>query len=157
MQIKKLTALLTTVLAVVALSGCSLSRNVASLDPYSPSDGVVSDIGSLKARNLLLIKAEGTQAILIGSFVNSSSTAIKANIQTLDQNNNRTVFQFEVGPMQKYDLGYGGNDGILLDIAEGPGSMHTIFVSDGINPIELDVPVLDGSLQEYRPFLDFVK
>jgi len=45
----------------------------------------------------------------------------------------------------------------LLDIAEGPGSMHTIFVSDGINPIELDVPVLDGSLQEYRPFLDFVK
>lgn len=156
MPIKKLTALLSTVLTVVALSGCSLSRNVASLDPYSPSDGVVSDIGSLKARNLLLIKAEGTQAILIGSFVNSSNVAINANIQTLDQNDNRTVYQFEVGPKAKYDLGYGGNDGILLDIAEGPGSMHTIFVSDGMSPIQLAVPVLDGSLEEYRPFLEFV-
>ena len=68
MQIKKLTALLATALTVVALSGCSLSRNVFSLDPYSPSDGVISDIGSLKVRNVLLIKSEGPQAVLIGSL-----------------------------------------------------------------------------------------
>jgi hypothetical protein len=156
LQIKKLTALLATVLTVVALSGCSLNRNVSSLDPYSPSDGVVSDIGSLKARNLLIIKSEGSQAILIGSFVNSSDTAINANVQTVDQDNNRTVYEFEVGPKAKYDLGYGGNAGILLEIAEGPGSMHTIFVSDGTSPIKLAVPVLDGSLAEYRPFLELV-
>ena len=57
MKIKKLTALLASVLTVVALSGCSLSRDVASLDPYSPSDGVILDIGDLKARNFLLISA----------------------------------------------------------------------------------------------------
>jgi hypothetical protein len=156
LQIKKLTALLATALTVVALSGCSLSRNVSSLDPYSPSDGVISDIGSLKVRNVLLIKSEGPQAVLIGSFVNSSDTAISANIQTVDQDNNRTIYKFEVGPKAKYDLGYGGNLGILLEITEGPGSMHTIFVSDGMNPIQLAVPVLDGSLAEYRPFLELL-
>jgi hypothetical protein len=154
LQIKKLTALLTTVLTIMALAGCSLSRNVASLDPYSPSDGVIDDIGSLKARNVLIIKSEGSQALLIGSFVNSSAEAINANIQTVDQDNNRTVYEFEVGPKGKYDLGYGGKDGILLEISEQPGSMHSIFVSDGMSPIQLLVPVLDGSLAEYRPFAE---
>ena len=153
MQIKKITALLATILTIVALAGCSLSKNVSSLDPYSPSDGVISDIGSLKARNVLLIKSQGSQAFLIGSFVNSSDEVISANIQTIDQDNNRTVYEFEVGPKGKYDFGYGGNDGILLEITEAPGSMHTIFVSDGMSPIRLLVPVLDGSLEEYRPFL----
>jgi hypothetical protein len=29
-------------------------------------------------------------------------------------------------------------------------------VSDGMSPIQLAVPVLDGSLEEYRPFLELL-
>ena len=67
MKTKKFAAILASILTVVALSGCSLSREVASLDPYSPSDGVVSDIGALKVRNLMVIKGDGEQGVLIGT------------------------------------------------------------------------------------------
>lgn len=154
MTIKKLTALLASLLTVVALSGCSLSRDVASLDMYAPSDGVLADIGQLKARNFLLIKGTGSEAVLIGSIVNSGQEAKTAGIQVIDQAGNRTSYQFEVGAKGKFDLGYGGNDGIVLTISEGPGSMHMIYFSDGSSPIEVMVPVLDGQLEEYRSFAE---
>lgn len=154
MKTKKFAAILASILTVVALSGCSLSREVASLDPYSPSDGVVSDIGALKVRNLMVIKGDGEQGVLIGSFVNSTNVDVNGNIQILDEANNRTTYQFTVGAQQKLDLGYGGNDGLIIDVAEIPGSMYSLFISDGINPAEVSVPVLDGSLEEYRPFAE---
>ena len=154
MKIKKLTALLASVLTVVALSGCSLSRDVASLDPYSPSDGVILDIGDLKARNFLLIKGSGSEALLIGSIVNSGQEAKTAGIQILDEAGSRKTYQFEIAGKEKFDLGYGGNDGIIIQITEEPGSMHMIYFSDGMSPVELMVPVLDGQLEEYRPFAE---
>ncbi|MDG2496889.1 MAG: hypothetical protein P8M68_01750 [Aquiluna sp.] len=154
MKIKKLTALLASVLTIVALSGCSLSRDVASLDPYAPSDGVLMDIGDLKARNFLLIKGTGSEALLIGSIVNSGLEAMTAGIQILDEAGSRTTYQFEIAAKEKLDLGYGGNDGIILTIPERPGSMHMIYFTDGLNPVELMVPVLDGQLEEYRPFAE---
>ncbi len=154
MKIKKLTALLASVLTVVALSGCSLSRDVASLDIYAPSDGVLADIGQLKARNFLLIKGTGSEAVLIGSIVNSGLEAKTAGIQVIDDSGNRTTYQFQIEAKGKFDLGYGGNDGIVLTIPEGPGSMHMIYFSDGSTPLEVMVPVLDGQLEEYRAFAE---
>lgn len=156
MKTKKIAAVLASILTVVALSGCSLSRNVASLDPYAPSDGVVSDIGDLKVRNLLIIKGEGDQGLLIGSFVNSSQTEVSGSIQLLDADSNRTTYDFTVAPLSKLDLGYGENAPLVLEVPEIPGSMHSLYISDGMNPRQLLVPVLDGSLAEYSAIAELL-
>lgn len=154
MNIKKISALALVGLATVALSGCSLSREVASLDMYTPSDGTQLDIEHLKARNLLFLKGASGNAVLIGSFVNSGTEPLFATIQIKDATGQPVSVAFEVAGGQKFDLGYNGSEGIVLPISQRPGSMHSIFLSDGSDPIEMLVPVLDGTLAEYREFVE---
>jgi len=154
LNIKKLTALALVALATVALSGCSLSRYVASLDPYSPSDGTQLDIETFKARNVLLIQGTSGNAILIGSFVNSGQSDISASIQTTDSNGEPVRISFEVPAGTKFDLGYSGNEGVVMPLNAVVGSMHPIFVAGSSDPQQLLVPVMDGSLLEYREFAE---
>lgn len=154
MKLKKLSALAVAALTTVALSGCSLSRDVASLDMYTPSDGVQLDIEQLKARNVLFLKGDSGNAVLIGSFVNSGMESITATLQTEDANGELIRVAFEVGPGKKFDLGYNGTEGIVMPLAKLPGSMHPIFLSGNSDPIEMMIPILDGTLAEYRPFVE---
>lgn len=154
MQIKKIATLTSLVLATALLSGCSLSREVTSLEMYAPSDGTMVDAESLKARNVMIIKGSGNKALLIGSFVNSGMEPVMASLQTTDSTGEEIRVAFEVKPAGKFDLGYNGTEGVLLSLDSKPGSLHTIYVSDGSDPIELVVPVMDGSLAEYRPFVE---
>lgn len=154
MQIKKIATLTSLVLATALLSGCSLSREVTSLEMYAPSDGTMVDAESLKARNVMIIKGSGNKALLIGSFVNSGMEPVMASLQTTDSTGEEIRVAFEVKPSGKFDLGYNGTEGVLLSLDTKPGSLHTIYVSDGSDPIELVVPVMDGSLAEYRPFVE---
>ncbi|MEY4961447.1 MAG: hypothetical protein RLZZ249_144 [Actinomycetota bacterium] len=154
MQIKKIATLTSLVLATALLSGCSLSREVTSLEMYAPSDGTMVDAESLKARNVMIIKGSGNKALLIGSFVNSGMDPVMASLQTTDSTGEEIRVAFEVKPAGKFDLGYNGTEGVLLSLDAKPGSIHTIYVSDGSDPIELVVPVMDGSLAEYRPFVE---
>lgn len=154
MNVKKITALATAALATLALSGCSLSREVASLDMYAPSDGVQLDIEQLKARNVMFLKGKSGNAILIGSFVNSGMEPVIATIQTTDATGEPVSVAFEVEAGQKFDLGYNGVEGIVLPLSGKPGSMHSIYLSDGNDPQEIKVPILDGTLAEYRPFVE---
>ncbi len=154
MQIKKIATLTSLVLATALLSGCSLSREVTSLEMYAPSDGTMVDAESLKARNVMIIKGSGNKALLIGSFVNSGMDPVMASLQTTDSTGEEIRVAFEVKPAGKFDLGYNGTEGVLLSLDAKPGSIHTIYVSAGSDPIELVVPVMDGSLAEYRPFVE---
>lgn len=154
MQIKKIATLTSLVLATALLSGCSLSREVTSLEMYAPSDGTMVDTESLKARNVMIIKGTGNKALLIGSFVNSGMEPVMASLQTKDSTGEEIRVAFEVEPSGKFDLGYNGTEGVLLSLDAKPGSLHSIYVSDGSDPVELVVPVMDGSLAEYRPFVE---
>jgi hypothetical protein len=154
LKIKKITALAAVALATVALSGCSLSREIASLDMYAPSDGVQLDIEQLKARNVMLIKGASGNAVLIGSFVNSGTESITATLQTEDANGEVVRVAFEVAPGKKFDLGYNGTEGVVMPLAGVPGSIHPVYLAGSSDPIEMNVPILDGTLAEYRPFVE---
>ena len=156
MIVKKIIALTTVALASVALSGCSLSREVASLDMYAPSDGVQVDLETLKVRNAMFIAGASGNAILIGSFVNSGMEDVTATVQTTDGNGEEVRMSFEVAAGQKVDLGYNGQDGLVMPLAVTIGSMHPIFVSGNADPVQMLVPVMDGTLAEYRPFVELV-
>lgn len=154
MKLKKLTAVVLTALATVALSGCSFTRDVTSLEMYTPSDGVQLDIEQLKARNVLFLKGKSGNAVLIGSFVNSGTETITATLQTEDANGELVRVAFEVGAGKKFDLGYNGTEGLVMPLTGVPGAMHPIYLSGKSDPIEMLIPILDGTLEEYRPFVE---
>lgn len=154
MQIKKIATLTSLLVVTSLLSGCSLSREVASLDMYSPSDGTMLDVANLKARNVMFIKGAGNKVMLIGSFVNSGIEPVMASIQTKDASGEDIRVAFEVKPSGKFDIGYNGTEGVIMTLDEKPGAMHSIFLSNGSDPIEMLVPIMDGSLAEYRPFVE---
>lgn len=154
MNIKKFASVSLIGLAALALTGCSLTGNVASLEPYAPSDGVQLDAENLKTRNLILIQGASGKAVLIGSFVNSTNEEVSASIQTKDSAGQDVRVEFQVASGEKFDIGYNGTDPITLQLDAVPGQMHQVYVSDGADPIGLLVPVVDGSLEEYRSYAE---
>ena len=154
MRDNKLATIAATLITLLVLSGCSLSREIESLRHYAPSDGVQSEIGDLKSRNLMFIRNDAGRAVLIGTFVNSSQNELMGSIETKDAAGDTLRFDFSIEPGGVYDLGYNGNPGIVLDVAEIAGAMRNVFISAGGDPQGKLVPVLDGTLEEYRPFAE---
>jgi hypothetical protein len=153
-NVKKITSLSLLALASLSLAGCSLSGNVSSLQPYAPSDGVQVDAQSLKARNVLLIQGDSGRAVLIGSFVNSSQEDLMASVQTKDSSGQDIRVEFAVKAGTKFDLGYNGTEPVTFKLDGTPGQVHEVAVSGGGDPYVLNVPVMDGSLAEYREYAE---
>jgi hypothetical protein len=153
-NVKKIASLSFLALATVSLAGCSLSNNIASLEPYAPSDGVQVDAQSLKARNVLLIQGKSGNAVLIGSFVNSSQEDLMASVQTKDSAGQDIRVEFAVKAGTKFDLGYNGTEPVTFKLNGMPGQVHEVAVSGGGDPYVLNVPVMDGSLEEYREYAE---
>lgn len=149
--------------ALVALtlttSACSLSGNVASLQPYAPSDGHQVNLKSIKARNFMYLVSGSGQGYLIGSLVNTSNEPKVVKIQYEDPNTMaKTDYFVEVPAGIKQDFGYNGNPAISIPVVEIPGqTAHFYFLeSDTINA-RMNVPVLDGTLVEYKALLEMLE
>ncbi|MDA8550073.1 MAG: hypothetical protein ACO3TI_01005 [Aquiluna sp.] len=154
MKAKKFTAVIAAIVTIFALTGCSLSREVASLDPYAPSDGVQVDTDELKARNVMFVVDDAGNAVLIGSFINPGQGAVSATLETLDSNGTVVMTEMTVEAGAKFDLGYNGTEGKYLYLTETPGSMHPVYMRVTGDPTRMLVPILDGALEEYRGFID---
>ncbi|CAB4551473.1 unannotated protein [freshwater metagenome] len=127
---------------------------MASLDPYSPSDGVQVDLPELKARNVLFVSDAEGNSVLIGSFLNTTDATLVAQLETMDSNGEVVFTDITIPAEGKFDLGYNGTEGKRLFLTELPGSMHPVYIRAGGDPTEMLVPILDGTLEEYRPFID---
>jgi hypothetical protein len=140
----------------LGLSACSLSGNVASLDPYSPSDGQQIDLESVKARNLIYLVGDSGRGFLIGSLVSTSTTDMQVKLQYVDPaTDERTDYFFDVPAGSKVDFGYNGNPAVELPVVELPGQTAKFYLleSESISGI-IQVPVLDGTLAEYQMLLE---
>jgi hypothetical protein len=139
-----------------SLSACSLTGNVASLDPYSPSDGQQIDLESVKARNFIYLVGESGRGFLIGSLVSTSTSDMLIKLQYVNPDTDeRTDVFFDVPAGSKIDFGYNGNPAVQLPVVEVPGQTAKFYLleSDSISGI-IQVPVLDGTLAEYRMLLE---
>ena len=151
----------TALIATLALStsACSLSGNVASLQPYAPSDGQQVDLESVKARNFMYLVSESGQGFLIGSLVNSASEARVVKIQYVDPNSQaKTDYFVEVAAGAKLDFGYNGNPAISMPVVEVPGQTALFYFleSDTVNA-QMKVPVLDGTLATYKSLIQLLE
>lgn len=159
MFVRRLAATALLVALSLTTSACSISGNVASLQPYSPSDGQQVDLDQIMARNFIYLVADSGNGYLIGSLVSQATQDKVIKIQYVDPNTQtKTDYFVEIPAGQKVDFGYNGNPAILLPVVEGPGQTAKFYFleSDTVNA-SMKVPVLDGTLQEYRRLLEILE
>ena len=156
MLVRRIAIALAATAMTLSLSACSLSGNVASLDPYSPSDGQQIDLESVKARNFIYLVSDSGRGFLIGSLVSTSPTDMRVKLQYVDSSTDeRTDYFFDVPAGSKVDFGYNGNPAVELPVVELPGQTAKFYLleSESISGI-IQVPVLDGTLAEYQMLLE---
>jgi hypothetical protein len=81
---------------------------------------------------------------------------MKVKLQYLNPNTNeRTDYFFDVPAGSKIDFGYNGNPAVEVPVVEKPGQTAKFYLleSDSISGT-IRVPVLDGTLAEYRMLLE---
>ncbi len=136
-----------SIAALVLVAGCSnFSEQTTQLD-YAPSDGVQGEFGSVAVRNVLVIaEAEDAPGTLLGALVNSGSEDVRVTIggDTLSAD-------VQVPAGEAVTFGPDGDETVRTDqVGVVPGrQVRVLFSGDG-GSLQLDVPVLDGSLPEYE-------
>ncbi|MEN9753151.1 MAG: hypothetical protein RL670_842 [Actinomycetota bacterium] len=144
---RKLAALALSATVLLGTSACSFSSNIPTLQMYAPSEGVDADTTNVALRNFIYL-SNGTNSELIGSAVNTTNKVVKFSL-TFETEAAKTVVDFELAAGEKLDIGYNGNPGIALPANGKPGDIEPISVTEGSETVNMNVPILDGSLPQY--------
>ena len=133
-------------------TGCSMMAPQATTIEYSASDGVnVPESGPLKIRNALIVANEdGTAGNLLAAISNDTDTE-----QTLVVGIGGRTASVPVPANSVLSLGTAGAAPLLIDgLATKPGSdIDVAFQSGDGAGVEIAIPVLDGTLPYYAPFV----
>lgn len=143
---------------LLTATGCGYINPQQTSIQYSASDGVRADVGSLQLRNVLIVSSGKSGSAttpspdapgrLIGSLYNTSSQDLTVSLSTANSSpvtvtvpKNGTVRLEESTPVSFAHVG-----GV-------PGSLVDVQVSAGSSSQTVKIPVLDGTLEEYRQYL----
>lgn len=149
-------ALATAIL--LGASGCSLFAPQGTLEQYAPSDGIDVNVADLKLRNLLLVAAtDGENFNVVFSAVNNGESAVSLTINFVsDDGSAEASADFTVAPGS---TAFGDPEGdipptlvSIPNLAAGDTVTSYLQVA-GSTDVERQVPVLDGSLAEYAPYV----
>ena len=155
MAIRKFAAVAIAASLLIGTTGCSFTSPVASQIEYAPADGSQTDLETIKVRNLVYL-TNGTVSALTGSIVNSGLEPKIFKIQYTDAEvNEAKEVTFTINAGQKLDLGYNGGQALAINLGGKAGSIVRLSVVEGSGtPVELRVPVLDGTFDFYKPIVD---
>jgi hypothetical protein len=154
---RKFAAVAIAVAVALGTTGCTFSSPVASLEVYDPADGVNTDVGKIKVRNLMILTTATGQAAMFGSIVNQDHDAVATTVELHPHTTVTTPeIPISVGAGEKLDLGYNGGQAIPLGFSVKAGSVVQVHVTVGADKVELNVPVLDGTFVEYAPLVNSI-
>ena len=138
-------------LAMLGSAGCSVVNDQATTAQYSPSDGIVENVGDLQIRNLLVVSnGFGEPGRLIGTILNDSADA--------------QSFTLTVGGTELSEMNLAAGEKIVFDdepqeralvqsVKDEPGTgIEGQLELDG-ETTSLNVPVVNGDQMDYRPYL----
>jgi hypothetical protein len=132
-------------------TGCSMMAPQATTIEYSASDGVnVPESGPLKVRNALIVANEdGTAGNLLAAIANGTDSA-----QTLTVGINGRTATVQVPARSVASLGIDADPLLIDGLGARPGAgVDVAFQSGDGEGVEIAVPVLDGALPQYAPFV----
>ncbi|KNC20485.1 hypothetical protein AC792_00365 [Arthrobacter sp. RIT-PI-e] len=137
-------------MVMLGVSGCSLVAEQQTRDIKAVSDGIENQVGPIELRNLIVIADdEGIDGRMVGTLANSSDEDVDLTISAGSTTTDITVdaggeFRFEEESAE---------DGTFEGIDSIPGSVLNVdFAVEGEDST-VSIPVLDGTLQEYRDFV----
>ncbi|CAI8327804.1 MAG: Uncharacterised protein [Cellulomonadaceae bacterium TMED98] len=139
-------------LSVALVGGCTFTAEIANLEPYDPSDGVGLTLEGVAVRNALLVTADGDEANLVMTIVNTTGDDVALRLQYGAPD--ARVTEEVLLPAQP-ELSQVGSDPanqlIFTDDAIEAGTLFPVYFQYGSVQGEIiEVPVLDGTLPEYE-------
>ncbi|MGO2054040.1 hypothetical protein CIK76_16655 [Glutamicibacter sp. BW80] len=141
-------------LAVAALAfgvtSCGAINQQATTTQYNASDGIHVDVADAEVRNLMFVaNTDASEARLIGSVVNDADSAVSVSIKA----GSASAVTIEVPANEVIKLEDDANETVISSLGVNQGEHAvTIFTADG-ETVEFSVPVVDGTLAEYRDFV----
>lgn len=137
-------------------TGCSLFAAQGTMEPYAPSDGVDVTIKDIAVRNLLLIAdASGENFNVVFTGVNNTSTDAIVRM-TFVTGSTEASTDFALAPGLS---SFGNPDGEFTpQLVSLPGlkpgeTVEAYFEVPGGGEAKYEVPVLDGTLEEYKNYV----
>ncbi len=138
------------VLTIMALTGCSAVNEQATTREYAASDGIVESVGPLDLRNVLVVTAgKGEPGAILGTIFNRSESAVRV---TLEGGNGSSEVMIEGKDKYVFE-NEDADDATLEQLRALPGSRIDMSVTVNSEATTLSVPVMDGTLAEYREFV----
>lgn len=138
-------------------TGCSLIAAQDTLIQYAPSDGVDANVNGVEVRNLMLVADEsGEQQNVVFTGINAGEKAQQLTISFMADGQQVATSEFEVpAGTTKFGDPEGEQSLVLVKIPEAKaGTLVDAYLSTpGSAEVQHRVPVLDGSLKEYRPYV----
>lgn len=135
--------------AVLGVTGCSFVNEDSTLQVYSPSDGIRANVGDAELRNLLLVSKDPSSAgRYLGSVFNDSPEPLEVVITIQG-----TATRLTVPAGGRLELGEPENEHVIPDTGSFPGGMAEATIQAGEVSQDEPIPVLDGTLEAYRPYV----
>ncbi|MBB4070978.1 DNA modification methylase [Leucobacter sp. OH2974_COT-288] len=139
----------------LSLSGCALLAPVATQHPYDPSDGVGADVSHVDVRNLLLIadKPGGTYNVVFTAVNEAEATELDMTFVAANGKKESVSFDLQPGSTKVGDLTNLQTRKLLQLGNQEIGSTVTTYLTVEGENVEVYVPVLDGTLEEYKQYV----
>ncbi|MHA3682943.1 DNA modification methylase [Leucobacter sp. HY1908] len=138
-------------------TGCSLIAPQGTLEPYAPSDGVDVNVEGIDVRNILLVADEtGENFNVVYTAMNRTGQEQVITMSFVAENGDKAIAEFTV-PVGTTAFGNPAGE-VAPVLVSMPGLMvgstvSTYFQLAGAPEVEHNVPVLDGTLAEYRDYV----
>lgn len=143
--------------AAVALgaTGCGLFAPQATSYEYAPSDGVSVNAGDVKVRNALFVTNDDASAFNLSFTAVVGEKAQTLKITTVvDGVRTSQEVSLKSGSTQFGDKKAGEKTVVFSGIkAEAGQTITTYFQAGSSDEVKQAVPVLDGTLAEYKPLV----
>lgn len=149
-RLQRLSLIAAIGVGALAFTGCSAINQQSTTLVYSASDGVRKNMGQVELRNVLVVsEAAGSAGRLIGTFYNQSDADITLTFSGAQGSQTEVT----VKPGTPLVLDSASDKAILSTMAQPPGAMEELEVRQSGGATEtatINVPVLDGTLAEYK-------
>lgn len=144
---------LTTLLAI-ALAGCNFITPQATLKPYDASDGVSVSVGEVDVLNAVIVSEDGIDGNLLFTALNNSADDLQLLVQ-YESDGEKTDIELDLDAGTSTEFGFGEAGQLFLaGIDTQPGGLLAVYFQYGDQQgRQLRVPVLDGQLEQYSPYL----
>lgn len=136
-------------------AGCGLIAPQATTKHYDASDGVSGSVGTVDVRNAILVTdaSGGTVGSLVVTLVNTGTSSQRVAVTGGDKSAEPAYVTVDAGQTKKLGTDPASTAGnvFFTPFTALPGSLYPVYFQYGDQTgVQLQVPVLDGGLPEYK-------